>query len=261
MTLSNPITRQQFVSIVPANATLLEIGPYAKPQFARPQYQVSYADLYTAEQIKNDMSKYGHTDINQVPDKIDILVDPDARPTFATDLKFDYIFSSHNIEHHPDIINHLNEMASVASSKATKFFLAIPNKNYCFDHWQASSMFTEMIGAHRDGIIRHRYQSVLQSEVFRAHNDSNKHWAGLSGNDPYLQEVTPEWIAEVRVIMEKANKLDTEYVDTHAWKFTPSTFSRDITMLHGLGLQPWRILTVFDTMPGSNEFFAVLELS
>ena len=259
--LSQPITREQFIGIIPTDARLLEVGPYAKPQFSRPQYNVAYADLYTAEQIKNDVTKYGHTDSSVIPDKIDILINTEARPTFETNLKFDYIFSSHNIEHHPDIINHLKEMSHVASSTATKFFLAVPNKDYCFDHWQESSVFTEMIGAHRDGIIRHRYQKYLQSEIYRAHNDSALHWAGKFGDNPYNREISPEWIAQIREVMQRADKLDTEYVDTHAWCFTPASFVRNINLLHALELQPWRVLTVFDTGYGSNEFFAILELT
>lgn len=259
--LSQPITREQFIGIIPTDARLLEVGPYAKPQFSRPQYNVAYADLYTAEQIKNDVTKYGHTDSSVIPDKIDILINTEARPTFETNLKFDYIFSSHNIEHHPDIINHLKEMSHVASSTATKFFLAVPNKDYCFDHWQESSVFTEMIGAHRDGIVRHRYQKYLQSEIYRAHNDSALHWAGKSGDNPYDREISPEWIAQIQEVMQRADKLDTEYVDTHAWCFTPASFVRNINLLHALELQPWRVLTVFDTGYGSNEFFAILELT
>lgn len=264
MNILQPIIRGQFLSIIPKAASILEIGPYCVPAFSRPEYNVFYADIVTAEQIReqfqNDKSPYGHTDLSRLPDKIDILISPEDRPTFKTDLKFDCIYSSHNIEHHPDLITHLREMASVAKDSSTKFFLAIPDKRYCFDYYQAPSLISEMIGAHWDGIRRQRYQTFLQTELFRTHNTPGEHWQNIHGENPYENEITDEYLTKVKDIMRQARELEHKYVDTHSWRFTPKSFAHNIELLYRLELQPWRPMAVFETNYGSNEFYAVLEL-
>jgi len=255
-----PISREQFANTIPTSAKLLEVGPYAKPQFRRPDYNVTYADISSIEDIRANAHKYGQIDESLIPDQIDIIIAPEARPTFTTDLKFDCIFSSHNIEHQPDIVNHLKEMAAVAVGQETKFFLAVPDKRYCFDHFQAPSIVTEMIGAHWDGIRRNRYAKFLQTELYRAHNNPFQHWQNDNGPYPYEQDITPEWIAKVKDLMAQADKLKDQYVDTHAWQFTPNSFAHSVQTLYALGLQPWKVLAIFETQFGTNEFFAILEL-
>jgi hypothetical protein len=263
MKLLNPISRGTLYSFVPTDKKLLEIGPFAKPQFRSPQYDVAYADIMTSEQMavwieKNEQQE--HYDISQIPEKIDILIDPRSTPAFNTELKFGAIYSSHNIEHHPDIVNHLLEMASVSLDNSTEFVLAIPDKRYCFDHFQHASSYAEMIGAHLEDRRNNLHTTVLQDYIFRAHNDSKRHWDNEHDSNPWHQPITAEWITKIKGIIEDAKKVDTEYVDAHAWKFTPFSFGQAITVLNSLGLQPWRIHAIYDTAPGSNEFYAVLRL-
>lgn len=255
-----PTSRPEFCALIPAGATMLEIGPYAKPVYRRPQHNVYYADMYSIEQIKQNVSLFGHTNINELPDTIHIVMDPAARPTFRSDLKVDYIFSSHNIEHIPDIINHLQEVATLAASRDTKYHLAIPDKRYCFDHWQALTHFPKMIHAYRNQAVKNTYQSVLENTVFMSHNESGIHWQGQHGDDPFVYPAPDSFIQKIRDCMTKADAVDTEYVDTHNWQFVPASFFYNIDILTKLDLIPWKINKVYETAHGSNEFFAILEL-
>lgn len=257
--ISNPISRPQFFSVIPAGAKMLEIGPYAKPVFRRPEYDVYYADMYSIEEIRQNVSLFGH-DPGTMPDDIHIVMNPGNRPTFTTDLKFDFIFSSHNIEHIPDIIGHLQEIATVAASKDTKYFLAIPDKRYCFDHWQTLTHFPKMIQAHRDRVTNNTYQSVLENAVFKTHNDSMRHWRDDSDTNPYHVPAPDTFIDKIKQCMIEADKVDTQYVDTHNWTFIPSSFYYNIDILSRLDMIPWKIMAVFESAYGSNEFFAILEL-
>lgn len=255
-----PTSRPEFCALIPAGATMLEIGPYAKPVYRRPQHNVYYADMYSIEQIKQNVSLFGHANINELPDTIHIVMDPAARPTFLSDLKVDYIFSSHNIEHIPDIINHLQEVASLAASKNTKYHLAIPDKRYCFDHWQALTHFPKMIHAYRNQAVKNTYQSVLENTVFMSHNESGIHWRGEHGDDPFVYPAPDSFIQKIRDCMAKADAVNTEYVDAHNWRFVPASFFYNIDILTKLNLIPWKVTRVYETARGSNEFFAILEL-
>lgn len=255
----SPISRPEFCDLIPAGATMLEIGPYAKPVYRRPRHDVYYADMYSIEQIRQNVSLFGHND-NEMPDTIHIVMDPAARPTFQTDLKVDYIFSSHNIEHIPDIINHLQEAATLAASKDTKYHLAIPDKRYCFDHWQALTHFPKMIHAYHNRVVKNTYQSVLENTVFMSHNESGPHWQGFHGEDPFVYPAPDHFIEKIKQCMTKADAVDTEYVDTHNWQFIPASFFYNIDILTKLDLIPWKVNCVYETAQGSNEFFAILEL-
>lgn len=260
MNLSAPISRDTLHSFVSPTKKLLEIGPFAKPQFKSPHYDVMYADIMTAEQITTWVKKNGHYDLAQVPRKIDILIDPQARPSFDTNLKFGTIFSSHNIEHHPDIVNHLLEMASVAADSSTEFVLAIPDKRYCFDHFQDVSSYAGMIAAHLEGRRNNSYTSILQDRIFKAHNYSERHWQQDHDTNPWFEPITEVWINKIKDIIEDTKKVETEYVDTHAWRFTPFSFTKSIMVLNSLGLQPWKVHAIYDTAQGQNEFYAILRL-
>jgi hypothetical protein len=257
--INYPITREQFYSMIPRRGTLLEIGPYASPTFRRPDYDVYYADVVTPAQIRSQCSAWGYIP-DGTPDHIDILIRPMSRPTFTTDLKFKSIFSSHNIEHHPDLINHLLEMAAVADGKDTEFFLAIPDKRYCFDHYQRESSCAEIIGAHVEDRRKHVKTSFIQTEVYKAHNDQQQHWDGNHGPDPWNHPLTPDRIAHLKDIIAKSAKMDNEYVDTHAWRFTMNSFLQCMEILSALDLQPWVVDRIYEPIYCMPEFYAVLKL-
>lgn len=256
-----PITRAVFIGAVPRNNPILEIGPYAKPVFTRPDYNVYYADLYTAEQILNDTTLFGVADNINVPDKIDIIINPTRRPTISTDLRFDYIFSSHNIEHVPDIVAHLQEMATVVTGPNAKYLLAIPDHQHCFDHWQTTSLFPQMIAAYQQQASRASAQSALEYLIFEAHNDSIRHWKGDHGESPYNLPIEDQLVEKIKTSIEKLTDPAFNYSNAHVWRFTPNSFVYNMEVLNKIGLIPWKVNSVFETEHGANEFFAILELS
>lgn len=255
----NPISRPEFCSLIPLGAKMLEIGPYAKPVYRRPEFDVYYADMYSIEQIRENVTLFGH-DGSAMPETIHIVMDPLARPTFTTDLKFDYIFSSHNIEHIPDPINHLQEMATVAASKNTLYLLAVPDKRYCFDHYQTLTYFTDMIAANRRQAKTNTFEAVLRNKVFMTHNDSPRHWNNDHDVNPYLFPTTDQFLEHVKKCITEAEPADTQYVDTHNWVHVPGSFYYNIDVLSRLDYIPWKILSVFETAQNSNEFYAILQL-
>ena len=250
----NPaISRADFCSMVPVTGALLEIGPYAKPQFRRPQHDVYYADICTADQIRAQASQHGYNPA-LAPEHIDIMIDLDSDPTIVTDHRFQAIFSSHVIEHQPDLVRHLDEIAQLGQSEQVQYFVAIPDRRYCFDHFQPESTIAEVIGAHIERRRRLLPSTLLQNELFGCHNNEYRHWNHDHGAHP-LTTMTME---RLRECIANARRLDTEYIDSHAWRFTPESFDLIIELLYQLELQPWRCSQVYTTARGSNEFYAVL---
>lgn len=261
ISLPEVLTRNDFVSMIPKSALTLEIGPYNNPTIRRSEFpNVKYMDMFTAEQIADDKERY--TNVGEMPDHIDIVVDPEQRPTFKTTLKFDYIYSAHNIEHHPDIIFHLNEMAGLAQGMHTKYFVTVPDKRYCFDYYQNTSEYTDMIEAYLENRRTHTLGSYLRHTVFATHNNIYEHWMGYHGEDPRTIDINVNHATSVRLKLDSArDERQRKFADIHAWYFTNISFKYTINMLNQLGLQPWRVDAVTPPQHMTPEFHAVMSLT
>lgn len=259
--LKDIMSREEFVDLIPKTARTLEIGPYNSPTLRRSQFpNVKYMDMFTVEQIQADQERYTHT--TEMPDSIDILVDPFARPTFTTDLKFDFIYSAHNIEHYPDIIHHLNEMAGLATGYHTKYYLTVPDKRYCFDCYQHSSDFTDMIAAHLEGVTTHSLSSYFRHLVFTTHNNIWGHWNDDHGEDPRRIPVSINYATELRKKLDNArDQKSHKFADIHAWYFTNDSFMYNINMLNAMGFHPWRVDAVTPPQHLTPEFHAIMSLT
>ena len=255
--MERPITKIEFYNMVKNTGTILEIGPYTNPIYHRPEWNVLYADIFTSEQIKEQCITYKR-DYSNLPDCIDILVDVNAQPTLTSDIKFTTIFSSHNIEHHPDLINHLKEVADIAENGA-KFYLAIPDKRYCLDHWHNETTIADVIIAHIEKRKKHSISTHLNNILFTTpHNtDESIHWVGDHGPDLKLPKIDDEYINKIKQGINVVNSTKT-YTDQHCWYFTPKTFAHIFELLDKLNYSNWVIDKVYNTRPGSHEFYAVL---
>ena len=249
------LSRNEFVRMIPPPARILEIGPYNNPALSKSDYpNLKYMDMFTSEQISLDQSRYTHT--VEIPQEIDIIVSPRSTPTFTTDLKFDFIFSAHNIEHYPDVITHLNEIAKVAASDKTKYFLAVPDQRYCFDYYRTASTFIDMLDAHDKLTKIPTLESYLNHRLYTTHNNIYGHWIGDHGEDPRATAIDAGKIQQ----LVKDYKQEVDFADIHSWVFTNDSFMYNINMLNDLGIQPWRVDIVSKPQHMTPEFYAVMSL-
>ena len=253
-----PISKIEFYNMVPNNGTILEIGPYASPIFKRPMFNVFYADILTSDQIKEECIRHNRN-YSDVPDCIDILVNVDTRPTLSSNIKFTTIFSSHNIEHHPDLINHLQEVSNVAEHNA-RFYLAIPDKRYSLDHWHAETTIADVIAAHIEERKNHTMSTHLNNILFTAeHNeDESLHWIGEHGPDLKLPTIDQNYIGKIKHGISTIIAKKDRYTDQHNWYFTPKTFEHIFNLLEKLNYSDWILESIYNTRPGSHEFYAIL---
>jgi len=251
------IQRYQFTAMVNPILPCLEIGPYARPTFQKGWNNVKYADILTAEQIRAVCAKTGY-DPRNTPEVIDILINPEDKPAIKTDEKFFTVFSSHNIEHQVNIIRHLNEIANITTDDG-KYYLIIPDKRYCFDHYQQESSVAQMVAADLEDRRKHTTENILQTMVYETHNDTGAHWAGKHGPNQWSDTDGLDIVKRMHTAMEKVGENKSGYFDCHAWYFTPTSFFRNIMLLRMMNMIPWIVNEVYDTVPGTNEFFAILE--
>ena len=121
-------TRGGFIQMLEQTGSILEIGPLANP-IVRGDH-VSYFDVLPTEPLRAKAASHG-LDVSQVPEityfseVADLSVIPD---------KFDAAVSAHTIEHQPDLVQHLRAVAGLLVPGG-RYFLAVPDQRYCFDHF------------------------------------------------------------------------------------------------------------------------------
>ena len=238
--------REGFVRLIPSDGPVLEIGPFANPLLRGPN--VRYADVLSTDELRARARSLG-LDPEMCPD-IDY-----ALPTLdlsAIGERFVAVVSCHCIEHQPDLVRHLQDVATLLLPGA-RYYVIVPDKRYCFDHFLAESTIADVVRAHLRKDCIHHVGSVIEHWALTTHNDSSRHWMGDHGR-PHIDSTTEPL---ERAIAECAANPE-RYLDVHAWKFTPDSFHRVVDLIAELGWSTFRPFIVFPTVRPRNEFCVVL---
>ncbi len=242
-------SRQDFLHLIDGNDSTIELGPFCNPQLTGPK--VAYFDVLDREKLIERAASLGVA-IDRTP-VIDYC--SPVGDLSVVERKFSVVFSSHCIEHQPDLLHHLNCVRKILNERG-RYFLIIPDKKrYCFDHFLSESSLAEVVAAFHEGRRTHVFRSVFEHRLSTCHNDPIAHWRGEHGNPPQpdaagLRHVKDEWAAAAG-----------GYIDVHAWQFTPKSFRSIIQTTFRLGLHEFEVERVYSTLHGTMEFFAVLRRS
>lgn len=119
----------------PPDAHVLEIGPGATPTFRRKDYpNLKVSDYCGTEELLRSLERHtGETISCQPFDDIDyVCADGRLADVVPDGQKFDLIFSSHNIEHQPDLLTHFVHVERLLSESGVVAFL-VPHHRHTFD--------------------------------------------------------------------------------------------------------------------------------
>ena len=236
--------REAFVAAIDATAPTLEIGPFCDPAVTGPA--VRYLDVLDAAGLRARAAALG-LDAERCPEQIHYVGTLDGvRDRFAT------AFSAHAIEHQPDLVRHLAEVAHALEPNGL-YRLVVPDKRYCFDHFLAETTIADILDAFEDERTTHRLGDVVEQVALTTHNDPVRHWRGDHGGVDAGERTrrTAEAIAAHA-------RADGGYLDIHAWQFTPAAFADAMTMLARLDLSSFEVEAVYDTPRDRAEFCAIL---
>ena len=235
--------RENLLRFIDDDISLLEIGPFCHPLKRGPK--VEYLDVLDADQLR---VRAGQTkrDAAGVPDVIHHVGDLDI-----VDRSYDAVLSSHAIEHQPDLVRHLQQVERILNPGGA-YFLIIPDKRYCFDHFIAESTIADVLQAHQEKRRAHVLKSVIEHRALTVHNDHRRHWAGDHGNPERNRA------ARVKAAIAEYEAAAGGYIDVHAWYFTPPAFRSIVATLRELGLIGLEIAGIYDPARDRNEFCAIL---
>ena len=172
----------------------MEIGPYDNPSCVGEN--VKYFDIHDAETLKK-LAEKNNRPVKKTPEKIH-YVEPNGDLSIVNE-KFDMVFSSHVIEHQPDLILHLQNVGNILNEGGL-YVLVIPDKRYCFDHYRNGTSLFEVIDVHVNKRSRHTFKNIAEARCMRAHNSAVMHWLGLHGE----LDIKPETVDRAINVYEKS---------------------------------------------------------
>jgi hypothetical protein len=228
-------------------SSILEIGPFNRPMISGPN--VKYFEVLNKNQLELRASEQG-LDPSTIPE-ID-YVDEFGDLT-SVDKIFSAAVSSHCVEHQPDLISHLIQVSDLLEANGY-YFLVIPDKKFCFDHYIPETSVCEIISNHLEKRTNHTLTNVLKHKLETTHNDPVRHWNGDHGTQGY--KLTLETVLSQATKFYDESK--TTYMDVHSMFFTPESFSDVLKELLELKLIDFKVERIYQTVRNDLEFFAVL---
>jgi len=225
----------------------LEIGPGNTPFVADdPQLRVKTLDhrdqaglIAKYENLKLDTSRIR---------PVDYVWSGERYADLVGDTRFDWILASHVIEHVPDLIGFINECGEILASGG-RLSLFVPDRRCEFDYFRPCSGLGSVIDAHLQERRRSSPGLAAEFALYASQLDGQDTWAPDGHADPQLRFSD----SRASSLMGKAQ---AQYVDIHAWVFTPHSLRLIVEDAYRLGLLKLRE-TAFHT-DGAFEFYIQL---
>ena len=207
----------------------LEIGPSIDPVASKADgYNVHIVDHLSQEEL---MDKYkGHNVQVMNIEPVDFIWRGGSLCDVLDDgQQYDWIIASHVVEHLPDLVRFLQDCQTILKPGGI-LSLAIPDKRFCFDYLRFPTSTGDLIQAFVEKRTRHTPGQIFDSFAMASRLDGELSWDAESRGR--LQWLHDEGFGGLA--LEKS-LTSTEYVDLHAWVFTPSSFRLAIHDLNLLG--------------------------
>jgi SAM-dependent methyltransferase len=239
----------------------LEIGPLASPVVRKDEGDVLYVDHANAEGLR---AKYAKDPGMQ--DRLGGIVDVDyvTQPgqslwdLVGHDGPFDYVIASHLVEHIPDMVGWMQDVASVLREGGI-LSLVLPDKRYCFDINRSVTEISDVIDAHQRRLTRPSYGQVYDAFSKVIDVDCTAAWEGTVDYSTMRRSDCED--PDLSAMEYCRNVLASDqFVDVHCHVFTPRSFLDIVHALIRLKLLDFEISSFFPTERGTFEFFVSLRL-
>jgi predicted SAM-dependent methyltransferase len=242
-----PMTARQraLEAVSPRGRLGVELGPLNRPLIRREDGDILYADHRSTEDLRRKYA--GHASVSG----------PDARPLEDVDLVLehqslaqalgprapvDYVVASHVIEHIPDPVGWLNELAAILREGGL-VYLVVPDKRFTFDYHRTPSTTGDLVAHHLAAAKVASPAQVFEYVARVATVEPAEVWAGTERDPkPMFENQLGRAFADARRIAETG-----AYTDAHCTVYTPASFLAVFHELIALDLIPFEIAGIVPT--------------
>lgn len=252
--------RDKLVGRLPPGGRAAEIGPLNIPLLDKAECSVLYVDHLDTEGLK---SKYQGLE-GIVPIDRPMVGDSIAE-TLKNDFPIDYICASQVMEHVPNPIRWLNEVATTLRVGGL-CALSLPDRRWTFDFFRDETKTADIVASYFADSTVPDVRAVYDNQLLAT--TVNMHWS-------FPESLYPSQIVEGRGAVSPRKVADDhmsitrvahsgEYLDAHVSVFTDVGFLLTMADLAGDGLIPFRCHQFYPTDDeatdrGNGSFTIVLE--
>lgn len=236
----------------------LELGPHVDPMFRKSRgVRVRYLETRSTETLRASMVAQGRDPA--LVEEIDYLLNRDQSLSQMTEgTLFDWVASSHVLEHIPDFVGHLAEVGSVLKPGGI-YAAIVPDRNLCFDCLKPAASLGAVLQAH----LEKRKIPDVASNIDELRLGVRPEGISVGGWTPAeasgaLKPKFPGWEARVRAILDAG--LDEDRPDLwagHSWRFDPVAFAQILADLARFDLTPLHLVELVPTY--HMDFIAILK--
>ena len=246
--------------IIEKDKRILELGPLNRPIISKDEYpNCFYVDIRDTEEIKKLYSGNEYLETTGIEVDTDTIVDIDYvlkdsyQKTFDGVEKFDYIVASHVLEHTGNLIDTLQDFASVLKPGA-HVCIVYPDKRYCFDHFREAASFRDAFDVYTQGTIANA--RMVLDFYFSAveENSPVKYW-----HPEHIERILPKNDFERAKTLYEEAKTGMVISDVHYWPFTDEGFIRFLYDCIRAKLLPFHCKEFHPTQEDTQEFLVLLE--
>ena len=249
--------------IDPANQSGLEIGALCLPIVAPERGPVRYVDHMDTASLRGKYAVDPNVDVDKIVD-VSFVWGEKTLPQAVGDERFDYVVASHVIEHVPDTVGWLREIAAVLKPGGI-LSLVIPDKRFTFDARRETTTFAALIESHLLGRRHPGFREVLDhfDSVVAVPGEVTTQAMWREGLDPHKVPHAHPGIIDrlgedgLRHYFNLVN--GGLYMDVHVHVFTPDSLMRILARLACVGMLNFRVANFIPTEQDDMEFFVSLE--
>ncbi len=161
LTLVAKLRRGHFLKYINLSGRGLEIGPYGQPTVLKSEADIAYLDWETREELA---AKCQDPEERRRIPETDYVVTSNKYSSFAPGT-FSYIIANHVLEHVPNLIEWLSELAGMLSPDGI-LCLALPDRKYTFDKFRPATTLSHILSDFYEHTERISSDHFLEAEVY-----------------------------------------------------------------------------------------------
>ena len=233
----------------------LEIGALDKPIIPPSSPHVFYVDHADSEALRCKYLEDPYVNVDRLVHVNGVWGEASLAKAAARVAPVDFVVASHVLEHVPDLIAWLQELASVLKPHG-EVRLAIPDRRYTFDVLRAETRAADVLASHLVRARRPQAREILDYMTHLVSVDTWKIWDGSQDT----ASLTRQSSIEKGMTVARDSADNGNYHDVHCWVFTPLSFAALMHDLAAASYHPFKCASFLPTERNTNEFFATLQM-